>query len=56
MSINAGSLYFTAIANGYSRFFTTAALTELIEKAGFTIEHVIDNLGITNSLFICKKA
>ncbi|MGN0915939.1 MAG: methyltransferase [Succinivibrio sp.] len=56
MSINAGSLYFTAIANGYSRFFTTATLTKLIEKAGFTIEHVIDNLGITNSLFICKKA
>lgn len=55
-AINAGSLYFTAVANGYSRFFTTDMLTTLVEKAGFKVEKIIDNLGISNSLFICKKA
>ena len=54
-SINAGSLYFSAIANGYSRFFTTNMLTKLIEDAGFTVEKIVDNLGISNSMFICKK-
>jgi ubiquinone/menaquinone biosynthesis C-methylase UbiE len=54
-SINAGSLYFSAIANGYSRFFTTDMLTKLIEDAGFTVEKIVDNLGISNSMFICKK-
>lgn len=55
-SINAGSLYFTAIANGYSRFFSTKQLTSLIEKAGFKVDKIIDNLGISNSLFVCSKA
>lgn len=54
-SINAGSLYFSAIANGYSRFFTTQMLTKLIEDAGFCVEKIVDNLGISNSMFICKK-
>ena len=55
LAINAGSLYFSAVANGYSRFFTTAMLTKLIEDAGFRVEKIIDNLGISNSMFICKK-
>lgn len=55
LSINAGSLYFSAIANGYSRFFTTAMLTELIEDAGFKVDSIEDNLGISNSMFICTK-
>lgn len=54
-SINAGSLYFSAIANGYSRFFTTQMLTKLIENAGFKVEAIEDNLGISNSMFICTK-
>ena len=56
LAINAGSLYFTAIANGYSRFFSTPVLTGILEKSGFVIEEVIDNLGLSNSLFICRKA
>ena len=55
LSINAGSLYFGAVANGYARFFTTAMLTKLIEDAGFRVEKIVDNLGISNSMFICKK-
>ncbi|MGN1282028.1 MAG: methyltransferase [Succinivibrio sp.] len=55
-SINAGSLYFCAIANGYSRFYSTKILTSLIEKAGFKVDSIVDNLGISNSMFICSKA
>ena len=54
-SINAGSLYFTCMANGYSRFFSTKMLTELVTKAGFKVENIIDGLGISNSLFILSK-
>ena len=55
-SINAFSLYFTAIANGYSRFFSTKMLTDLIEEAGLKVEKIYDSLGISNSLFICSRA
>lgn len=55
-AINAGSLYFTSVANGYSRFFSTQMLTGLIKQAGFEVENIIDGLGISNSLFVCKKA
>lgn len=55
-SINAFSLYFTAIANGYSRFFSTKMLTDLIEQAGLKVEKIYDGLGISNSLFICSRA
>lgn len=55
-SINAGSLYFCAVANGYSRFYSTKILTSLIEKAGFKVDEIVDNLGISNSMFICSKA
>lgn len=41
-SINAFSLYFTAIANGYSRFFSTKMLTDLIEQAGLKVEKIYD--------------
>lgn len=55
-SINAFSLYFTAIANGYSRFFSTKMLTDLIEQAGLKVGKIYDGLGISNSLFICSRA
>ncbi|MBR1612278.1 MAG: SAM-dependent methyltransferase [Succinivibrio sp.] len=55
-SINVGSLYFTAVANGYSRFFSTNMLTDLIKESGLEVETIVDGLGISNSMFICKKA
>ena len=54
-SINAGSLYFTCMANGYSKFFSTKMLTKLVTMAGFKIDKIIDNLGISDSLFILRK-
>jgi hypothetical protein len=48
------SLYFTAIANGNSRMYTSGIFYELIEKAGLSVEKSIDNIGVGHSLLKCK--
>ena len=52
-SLNAGSLYFTCMASGNSRFYKSDALLGCIEKAGLKPESQIDGLGIAHSLIIC---
>lgn len=54
--INAGSLYFTAMANGCSRFYRYEVLAAMIEGCGFKVDETVDGLGISNSLIICSKA
>jgi 2-polyprenyl-3-methyl-5-hydroxy-6-metoxy-1,4-benzoquinol methylase len=49
------SLYFTAIANGNSRMYSSAVFYSLIEQAGLTIEKSIDNIGIGHTLIQCAK-
>ena len=48
------SLYFTAIANGNSKMYNTEDMQECIEKAGLTIEHIHDHLGLGHSIIVCK--
>lgn len=48
------SPYFTAIANGYSKMFNFKDLEEYIKKAGLEIEKEIHNIGICQSIIICK--
>ncbi len=48
------SPYFTAIANGYSKMFNFKDLEEYIQKAGLEIEKEIHNIGICQSIIICK--
>lgn len=50
------SLYFTAIANGTSRFYRKDEFLRFIEDAGLKLEKSVDDLGTGHSLLICRKA
>ena len=50
------SLYFTAIANGVSRFFNSGEFMECLETAGFRVKSVHDALGLGHTLIIAEKA
>ncbi len=49
------SLYFTAIANGNSRMYKTSDFAGFIEASGLEIEKQINNIGICQSLIVCRK-
>ena len=49
------SLYFTAIANGNSKMYATQDLTQCVERAGLTVERIIDGLGQGHSIMVCKR-
>jgi hypothetical protein len=55
-TLNATSLYFTAIANGNSRFYMSCDFLPLVEKAGLKIVSVTDKIGLGHSLVHCVKA
>ena len=48
------SLYFTAIANGNSKMYNTADMTECVNKAGLEVETIHDGLGQGHSILVCK--
>ena len=48
------SPYFTAMANGYSKMFNSKDMTDYIEKAGLEVIEEIDNIGICQSIIVCK--
>lgn len=54
-ALNMTSIYFTAIANGNSRMYDSADFFKLIELAGLEVEQIIDNVGISHTILICKK-
>jgi hypothetical protein len=54
-SLHATSLYFTAIANGNSQMYHSRDMERLIEKSGLYLDEVIENIGVSHTLFICKK-
>jgi hypothetical protein len=49
------SLYFTAIANGNSRMYTSDIFYDLIDKAGLSVEKSIDEIGVGHTLLQCRK-
>lgn len=52
--LEATSLYFTGLANGYSKMYSAEVMIDLIEKAGLIITE--DNrLGEYHTMLICKK-
>lgn len=53
-SLNASSLYFTAIANGYSRFYHADEFKSYVEAAGLTVISEFDNVGLYHTLLICQ--
>ena len=56
LSLLGTSLYFTAIANGNSRFFSDKELRKILTRAGLTIEHTEDRLGMSHTLLLCRPA
>lgn len=55
-SLSAVSLYFTTMANGNSRFYRSADLEDIFQKAGLEIEYCRDNVGVSHTLYILKPA
>lgn len=54
-SLHATSLYFTAIANGNSQMYHSRDMERLLEKSGLYIDEVFENIGVSHTLFKCKK-
>ena len=54
-SLHATSLYFTAIANGNSQMYHSDDMAKLIEKSGLYIDEVVENIGVSHTLFKCKR-
>ena len=55
-SITQISPYFTALANGCSKFFSLAELRGLVERAGLTVSAQHDGLGVGHTLLICQRS
>lgn len=53
-SLNATSLYFTAMANGNSRMYHSKDMIELLHKAGLIVDKDIDHLGMGHTIFRCR--
>ncbi len=54
--VAAYSLYFTAMANGTSRFYRYEDFLAFFEAAGFVVDATHDGLGVGHTLMVCKKA
>jgi hypothetical protein len=54
-SLHATSLYFTCIANGCSQMYHSTDMEKLIEKAGLYIDESFEDIGVSHTLFKCKR-
>jgi acyl-coenzyme A synthetase/AMP-(fatty) acid ligase len=50
------SLYFTAIANGNSQMYRSDTFLACVREAGLEIEQQHDNLGVSHTLLVCRRA
>lgn len=53
-TVNASSLYFTAVANGNSRFYHLDVFKSYIEEAGLKIIETKSGIGISHTLIVCQ--
>lgn len=49
------SLYFTCLANGNSQMYHSDDMKNCLDKAGLKLEEEIDYIGVSHTLFKCKK-
>jgi hypothetical protein len=54
-SINATSLYFTCLANGVSRMYSSKDIIAIAQEAGFTLIAQHDEIGTGHTLLHFKK-
>ena len=50
------SLYFTAIANGNSQMYRSTTFLACVHAAGLEVERQHDELGLSHTLLVCRKA
>ena len=53
LSIACSSLYFSCLANGNSKFFSSEELQGIINESGLVVESVHEPIGVGHSLYIC---
>jgi hypothetical protein len=53
--LQALSLYFTCLANGYSRMYKSSDIIGMAESSGLCVERIVDTLGVCSSLVICRR-
>ncbi|MBD3322658.1 MAG: methyltransferase domain-containing protein [Chitinivibrionales bacterium] len=49
------SLYFTCMANGSSRMYSSDVMHELIDRSGLIVNEEIDSIGLCHTLLRCTK-
>lgn len=54
-SLHATSLYFTNIANGCSQMYHSDDMLNMIDKAGLCVSKTFDNIGVSHTLYQCRK-
>lgn len=54
-SLHATSLYFTCMANGNSRMYHSDDMRQLVEEAGLYVDEEYKNIGVSHTLFKCKR-
>ncbi|HSZ71827.1 MAG TPA: methyltransferase [Cytophagaceae bacterium] len=54
-SLQMTSLYFTVMANGNSQMYHSKNMIQCVHAAGLYIEEDIDHIGVSHTLFRCKK-
>lgn len=54
LSVASCSLYFSCLANGNSKFFSSDELKSIIDEAGLIIDSVHEPLGVGHSLYLCR--
>ena len=54
-SLHATSLYFTVIANGNSQMYHSNDMISLVEASGLYIDKIIENIGVSHTLFKCMR-
>lgn len=55
-SLNATSLYFTAMANGNSRMYHSRDMIRLVHQAGLIVDKDVDHIGMGHTIFRCRLA
>lgn len=55
-SLQMTSLYFTGLANGNSQMYSAELFLKLVKQAGLKIVAQTDNIGLCQTLLVCKKA
>ena len=53
-SLNAISLYFTAIANGNSRMYRSETIERILDQQGFEVAATHDDVGLGHTVLECR--